>query len=411
MSFLSRLFGSRSSKKPEDIDAQLARIEVEATEARPGYVGTSHNKAGDLALRAGLSDRAVGYYGRAIDAFLEDAQREAARGVANKIIRVRPEAVRTLCTLTWLDLAARHQATALLHLRDYVESAKKAEQHARAATQIYEMAKIVPNPEFIEAAADALDSLDFSNRGVEVRAWAEAGPPEAVSDPEELALGTDPNKPDTDGDGIEDGAEVDAGLDPTDGTDAAGDLDGDGLTGAQELALGTDPNDPDTDGDGIEDGAEVDAGLDPTDGTDAAGDLDGDGLTGAQELALGTDPNNPDTDDDGLDDGVETNTGVFVDATDTGTDPNDPDTDGGGRTDGEEVNEDGTNESSGDRYETLPRNIEARRPYIAKRQERHRAVYDAGKDQDGLLKTKRQVDAVIAKKRNAEGRRGREVRS
>ncbi len=187
MSFLSRLFGSRSSKKPEDIEAQLARIEVEATEARPGYVGTSHNKAGDLALRAGLSDRAVGYYGRAIDAFLEDAQREAARGVANKIIRVRPEAVRTLCTLMWLDLAARHQATALLHLRDYVESAKKAEQHARAATQIYEMAKIVPNPEFIEAAADALDSLDFSNRGVEVRAWAEAGPPEAVSDPEELA--------------------------------------------------------------------------------------------------------------------------------------------------------------------------------------------------------------------------------
>ena len=49
------------------------------------------------------------------------------------------------------------------------------------------MAKIVPNPEFIEAAADALDSLDFSNRGVEVRAWAGAGPPEAVSDPEKLA--------------------------------------------------------------------------------------------------------------------------------------------------------------------------------------------------------------------------------
>lgn len=185
MSFLSRLFGSSPSGKPEDIDAQLARIEVEAVEARPGYVGTSHNKAGDLALKAGQSDRAVGYYGRAIDAFLEDAQREAARGVANKIIRVRPEAVRTLCTLTWLDLAARHQATALLHLRDYVESAKKAEQHARAATQIYEMAKIVP--EFIEAAADALDSLDFSNRGVEVRAWAGAEPPEAVSDPEELA--------------------------------------------------------------------------------------------------------------------------------------------------------------------------------------------------------------------------------
>jgi len=187
MSFLSRLFGAGSSKGPQDVEAQLTRLESEAEEGRAGYVGTAYNKAGDLALKSGQSDRAVTYYGRAIDAFLEDAQREAARGVANKIIRVRPAAVRTLCTLTWLDLAAQHQATALLHLRDYVESAKKAAQQTRAATQIYEMAKTVPDSEFIEAAADALDSLDFSNRGVEVRAWSGAGAPAAVWDLDELA--------------------------------------------------------------------------------------------------------------------------------------------------------------------------------------------------------------------------------
>ncbi|MDG2282176.1 MAG: hypothetical protein P8L45_03605 [Longimicrobiales bacterium] len=33
--------------------------------------------------------------GRAIDAFLEDRQREPARGVANKTIRVRPSAIRS----------------------------------------------------------------------------------------------------------------------------------------------------------------------------------------------------------------------------------------------------------------------------------------------------------------------------
>src|SRR5690606_27875713 len=120
MSFLSRLFGSKD--QPQKADARLTqrleRLEAEAEHALPGYVGSTYNRAGDIALRAGDSERAVSYYGRAIDAFLEDVQPEAARGVANKIIRVRPAAVRTLCTLTWLDLAARHTATALLHLRD-----------------------------------------------------------------------------------------------------------------------------------------------------------------------------------------------------------------------------------------------------------------------------------------------------
>ena len=188
MSFLSRLFGSGDSgASGQDVERTLSRLEEEAATAVAGYVGTSFNKAGDLALKDGQNDRAVGYYGRAIDAFLEDGQREAARGVANKIIRVRPTAVRTLCTLTWLDLAARHQATALLHLRDYVEAAKDAAQNSRAATQIYEMAKVAPESEFVDAVADSLDSLDFSQRAEEVRGWAREGSPDALEDSDELS--------------------------------------------------------------------------------------------------------------------------------------------------------------------------------------------------------------------------------
>jgi len=45
------------------------------------------------------------------------------------------------------------------------------------------------------------------------------------------------------------------------GTAAAADFDGDGLTNEQELAAGTDPLNPDTDGDGIVDADEIDFGL------------------------------------------------------------------------------------------------------------------------------------------------------
>jgi hypothetical protein len=193
MAFLSRLFGSKDKERGRPkaqggLTQRLARLEQEAQNAAPAYVGTSYNRAGDVALREGDSDRAMTYYGRAIDSFLEDEQPEAARGVANKIIRLRPQAARTLCTLMWLDLAAKHSATALLHLRDYVESAKAAKQSALAASQIYDMARIVPDPEVLGAIADALDGLDFSDQAAEVRGWeGEGGSPTAVKDADELA--------------------------------------------------------------------------------------------------------------------------------------------------------------------------------------------------------------------------------
>ena len=202
MSFLSRLFGSKDEpakpapkhpSKPSDkstghLTQRLERLEQEAQNAAPGYVGTTYNRAGDVALKESDADRAMTYYGRAIDAFLEDEQPEAARGVANKIIRLRPHAARTLCTLMWLDLAAKHTATALLHLRDYVQSAKKAKQNSLAASQIYDMARIVPDPEVLGAIADALDSLDYSDKAAEVREWESAGgAPTVIEDADELA--------------------------------------------------------------------------------------------------------------------------------------------------------------------------------------------------------------------------------
>lgn len=84
------------------------------------------------------------------------------------------------------------------------------------------------------------------------------------------------------------------------------DEDEDGLTLRKERELGTDPESPDTDGDGANDGEEVDCGTDPLDGASVcAPDTDGDGRRDDEEAARGTDPENPDTDGDGFSDGEE----------------------------------------------------------------------------------------------------------
>jgi len=164
---------------------------------------------------------------------------------------------------------------------------------------------------------------------------------DGLPDSEEEDRGTDPNDPDTDGDGLEDGAEVsDYGTDPN-----AVDTDNDGLTDREEVRqYDTDPTEPDTDGDGYEDGAEVNEyETDPTDGDDYPGrDSDSDGLSDSRESELGTDPTDSDTDGDGLQDGAEVN--------EYDTDPTDPDTDGDGYGDGAEVNEYGTDPTDGEDY-------------------------------------------------------------
>ncbi len=95
---------------------------------------------------------------------------------------------------------------------------------------------------------------------------------------------------------------------------AEGDDDGDGLSNLKENTLGTDPNNPDTDGDGLSDGLEVNQfGTQPTNQ-----DSDGDTLKDGQEVnELNTSPINPDTDGDSLNDGVEVANGSNPLKTDT----------------------------------------------------------------------------------------------
>lgn len=189
MSIFEKLFGSGSSGSGRggvrNLEERLAGLEQRSEEAQPGHQGMPLNRAGDLCMDAEDRTRALTYYGRAIDLLLEEGQPEAARGVANKIVRIHPEAIRTLCTLTWLDLASQHTATALAHLRDYVNAAKRGGVERIAKDQILEMARVVPETEFVDAAADALDLLDFGYDASRIREGSLPGM-DPLTDPEEL---------------------------------------------------------------------------------------------------------------------------------------------------------------------------------------------------------------------------------
>jgi hypothetical protein len=141
---------------------------------------------------------------------------------------------------------------------------------------------------------------------------------------ENVYIPTDPNNPDTDGDGVLDpddswpwdfsndgtsgggnggGDTGGAGNGPATGGDGDGDGDGnsdddgDGLTDTEEMAMGTDFNNPDTDGDGLIDSAEISRGLDPNDW-----DTDNDMLIDGVEAggSDSTDGHVVDSDNDGV---------------------------------------------------------------------------------------------------------------
>ncbi len=162
---------------------------------------------------------------------------------------------------------------------------------------------------------------------------------------------------------------------PTDltGTDGTGDADGDGATERQEEAAQSDPNVPDSDGDTLTDGEEINThGSDPTlqdtDGDTLRDDAevnihmsdptlqdtDGDTLNDDEEVVEGTDgfvtnPALPDSDDDGVRDDVDTKPneptndndgdglGNREERDDYQTDPLSDDSDGDSILDGEEV--------------------------------------------------------------------------
>ncbi len=217
--------------------------------------------------------------------------------------------------------------------------------------------KIDPGERDPNLASDDAGALDTDGDGL----------PDAV----EIAIGSNPNDPDSDDDGVVDGSEPNY-QDDTDGDGLINvldpDSDNDGLFDGTESGVtvagpGTDVSrghfvadadpttqtrslDPDTDRGGVKDGLEDtnhDGKVEPGEGdplvaADDASilDSDGDGLPDVVELQIGTNPNDPDSDDDGVLDGAEPDFRADSDG-DGLINALDPDSDNDGLFDGTEL--------------------------------------------------------------------------
>ncbi|MHA1432810.1 MAG: hypothetical protein ACTSO7_03090 [Candidatus Heimdallarchaeota archaeon] len=207
-----------------------------------------------------------------------------------------------------------------------------------------------------------IDKID-NNRTIHYNiGWTDSDEDDLIDKDEILIYGTDPGNPDTDGDQLLDGEEIEYGFDPfdpdedTDGmhdgyefhngldpytNDSYLDLDLDMLLNIEEFWANSLPNTNDSDLDTVSDYDEVKTYFTNPIDDDSDDDLVPDGV---EIFDLGSNPNLNDTDSDGMDDRYEWIWGLLINVNDSyddpdldglinlleyenGIKPNDPDTD------------------------------------------------------------------------------------
>lgn len=157
---MSNLFRGKSSDGGGRLDKELTALEAQAASASPGYETQFLNRAGNLCVEAGQAARALGYYGRAIDAYLESGRFSAAEVLCRKVLQIAPQAVRARCTLAWLALGKGFKDNTRAEISQYVDAAEKAGQQRFAAKQLQMMAEAAINVDLRQEIADHLLRLD-----------------------------------------------------------------------------------------------------------------------------------------------------------------------------------------------------------------------------------------------------------
>ena len=87
---MSGFFRGRSGDKGARLEKELAALEKQIGGASPGYETQFLNRAGNLCVEAGQPARALTYFGRAIDAYLESGRFGAADVLCRKLLQIAP---------------------------------------------------------------------------------------------------------------------------------------------------------------------------------------------------------------------------------------------------------------------------------------------------------------------------------
>jgi hypothetical protein len=117
-------------------DDALADVNRALTTAAGADRALLLKRAGDVCVAHGEPRRALPWYGKAVDQYLELGQPDQAAELCRLIISVQPDAVRARCTLTWIALGAERHAEVGWLLSDYVSAAIRAGQTALAERQL-----------------------------------------------------------------------------------------------------------------------------------------------------------------------------------------------------------------------------------------------------------------------------------
>lgn len=149
------------SNRPDEesasaLEQELSALEAASRGAEGGVDPALLARAGELCLGAGQRQRALAYYGRAIDAYLRAARYDAAAAVCRRVLRIAPRAVRTRATLAWLAIGRGIHTHARREIEDYARAAIRAGEETRAARQLSLMAQATRDPDLRRVIAELL---------------------------------------------------------------------------------------------------------------------------------------------------------------------------------------------------------------------------------------------------------------
>jgi hypothetical protein len=154
------------------LERELAALEAQVAGAARDYQATILARAADRCVSAGEDERALAYFGRAIDAFLEFGYFDVAAALCRRVIDLFPHVVRTRCTLAFLSLGRGLPdlpfddllSDARRDIGDYVLAARRAGLEELAAERLFLMADATDGSEVRELIGECLLELGAAER-------------------------------------------------------------------------------------------------------------------------------------------------------------------------------------------------------------------------------------------------------